>query len=229
MVREHDGRRWHRCLRCDSWLPLRPPAAPSRRQLPPREEIEVPLRGRPLRDRFVLRAIAVDRILHFLVLGALSAGVLIFAHDRARLRGDWTRILNRLQGAAGGPLSDTSHGVLHDIDRLFTMSSGRLVLYGVAIGVYAAVNGIEAVGLWRARRWAEYLTLLEVVVLLPIEIHELTLRVSPIKVFTLVLNLAVVGYLLFVHRLLGVRGGGRVERAERERDTGWAAIERAAP
>lgn len=115
------------------------------------------------------------------------------------------------------------------MNRLFTIPVGTLYLYGVGIAVYALVNGIEAVGSWSARRWAEYLTLVEVVVLLPIEIHELTISLSPLKILTLVLNLAVVAYLLWVHRLLGVRGGGRADRAEKEHDSGWAPFYRTTP
>src|SRR4051794_14117540 len=71
VVREHDGVRWYRCLRCDSWLPLLPPeeAQIERDHLPPLDGIELPLRGKPLRDKIVLRAIAVDRAFHFVVLG----------------------------------------------------------------------------------------------------------------------------------------------------------------
>lgn len=222
--------RWFRCLRCDSWLPLPPPDQPARRFAPNRDQIALPLRGRPLRDRFVLRAIAVDRVLHFLVLAALAAAVLLFAAHRSGLQGDYTRILNRVQGGVGGPFSDTVHrGLLRDLDRLFAVSSGRLYLYGGLLAAYAAVNAVEAVGLWAARRWAEYLTLVEVAVFLPLEIHELTVRISPLKIIALVVNLAVVGYLLWAHRLFGVRGGARAAQAERERDTGWSALERATP
>jgi uncharacterized membrane protein (DUF2068 family) len=224
------GTRWHRCLRCDSWLPLPPPEHPSSRTPPPLETVEVPLRGRPLRDRFVLRAIAVDRVLHFLALAAIAAAILLFAKDKARLEGEYTLVLNRLQGVVGGPLSDTSRsGWLADFDELFAISTQRLYLYGIVVAAYAAVNGVEAVGLWGARRWAEYLTLVEVVVLVPVEVHELAVRVSALKIIGLVLNLAVVGYLLWVHRLLGVRGGGRAYRAERAADTGWPALRRATP
>lgn len=224
------GTRWHRCLRCDSWLPLPPPANPSAGTAPPLRSVEVPLRGRPLRDRFVLRLIAVDRIVHFLALAAIAVAIFLFAHNERSLRGEYTRILNRLQGGVGGPLSDTPHGGwLADFDKLFAIPTSHLYWYGVAVAAYAAINGIEAVGLWRARRWAEYLTLVEVVVLVPVEIHELTVRVSPLKIVTLVLNLAVVAYLLWAHRLFGVRGGGRADRAERDADTGWPALERATP
>jgi uncharacterized membrane protein (DUF2068 family) len=224
------GTRWHRCLRCDSWLPMPPPAAPTSRTPPPLTDVAVPLRGRPLRDRFVLRLIAADRVVHFLALAAIAVAIFLFAHDRTKLQGEYTRILNRLQAGVGGPLSDTSHtGWLADFDKLFAIPTTHLYWYGIAVAAYAAVNGIEAFGLWGAKRWAEYLTLVEVVVLVPVEIHELTLRISPLKILTLVLNLAVVAYLLYAHRLFGVRGGGRADRAEREADTGWPALERATP
>ena len=223
------GTRWHRCLRCDSWLPLPPPEHPATRTAPPLEAVEVPLRGRPLRDRFVLRAIAVDRVVHFLALAAVAVAIFLFARDKVKLQGEYTRILNRLQGGIGGPLSDTHSGWLADFDKLFAISTQRLYWYGIAIAAYAAINGIEAFGLWGARRWAEYLTLVEVLVLVPVEVHELTIRVSALKIVGLVLNLAVVAYLLWAHRLFGIRGGGRADRAEREADTGWPALRRATP
>ena len=83
--------------------------------------------------------------------------------------------------------------------------------------------------MWRTRRWAEYLAVIEVAALLPIDIHELTLRVSPLKIVALVINLAIVAYLLWHHRLFGVRGGGAALRAEHEADTGWRSIENATP
>jgi len=83
------------------------------------------------------------------------------------------------------------------------------------------------VGLWFARRWAEYLTFVETGILVPVEIYEIVGKVTPLKVLTLVLNLAVVIYLLFAHRLFGLRGGAGAERAIHERDTGWGPLERA--
>jgi hypothetical protein len=39
-----DGRRWYRCPRYDSWLPLLPPTSPAREHLPPRKEMILPCR-----------------------------------------------------------------------------------------------------------------------------------------------------------------------------------------
>ena len=50
-----------------------------------------------------------------------------------------------------------------------------------------------------------------------------------LKLLALVINVAIVVYLLVAKRLFGLRGGGRAERAELARDTGWAPIERATP
>src|SRR3954452_10722480 len=50
-ARPADGARWPRCLRCDSWLPVAAPRPPVREHPPDRDQIELPLRGRPLRDK----------------------------------------------------------------------------------------------------------------------------------------------------------------------------------
>jgi len=228
-ARESGGLRWYRCLRCDSWLALTPPEHPARKYPPPRDEIVLPLRGKPLRDRYVLRLIALDRILHFLLLSALAAAILLFASDRAALNADFTRILAGLQGGAGGPMSTSRHGIVHDLQYLFAVNIRNLYLVGIAVAAYALLEGIEAIGLWFAKRWAEYLTFVATIVFLPYEIDELIKSVTALKLLALVINLAVAAYLLYAKRLFGVRGGGRAERAEREADTGWAPIERATP
>lgn len=227
LVREHgDGLRWHRCLRCDSWVPLRPPESPAREHLPERAEIQLPLRGRPLRDRFVLRLIALDRLVHFLVLGALAALVFLFAAKRAEFSPTFYRVLDDVQGTLGGPNGLRGGGLVRELGRAFAAKSATLHLLGLALAGYALLEGVEAVGLWFAKRWAEYLTFLATSLLLIPEVYELTGRITVAKVITLVLNLAVVGYLLYAKRLFGLRGGGRAEADACARDTGWAALER---
>lgn len=224
-----DGFRWYRCLRCDAWLPLADPDRPTVEIPPDRHQVELPLRGRPLRDRYVLRIIAVDRAVHVLVLTALAAAIFLFAAHRNMLHQDYTRILADLQGGLGGPVNDTHSGIVSELNKLFALSTTRLYLTGVAVAVYTALLAVEMVGLWRALRWAEYLTFVETAVLVPFEIYELTKTVSYLKILTLVINVAVVVYLLLAHRLFGLRGGGRAEKAEHDRDSGWAALERSTP
>src|SRR6201996_5728912 len=97
-ARDFGGVRGSRALRCASWIALPPPVKPTTRFPPERSEVTVPLRGRPLRDKYVLRLIAVDRLIHFLVLSALAAAIFLFASNKAALNADFTKILDDLQG-----------------------------------------------------------------------------------------------------------------------------------
>jgi uncharacterized membrane protein (DUF2068 family) len=229
VVREYAGLRWHRCLRCDAWLPRPAPASPARPFPPGRAEIGLPLRGRELRERYVLRLIAVDRVIHCVVLAALAAAVFVFAADRAMLQQDFVRFVTALQAAVGGPSATTSGGVEGELTRLFAISLRNLQLTGVVLTGYAILEGVEAVGLWRGRRWAEYLTFVATALLLPLEIYEITNRPTVLKAVTLAINLAVVAYLVWAKRLFGLRGGERAQRARRQADSGWPALERATP
>jgi uncharacterized membrane protein (DUF2068 family) len=227
-AREFGGLRWYRCLRCDSWIALTPPADAATRFPPERAEVALPLRGRPLRDKYVLRLISVDRVIHFLVLSALAAAIFLFAGDKAALNADFTKILNDLQGGLGGPVNQ-GHGIVHDLQRLFAVSTNNLYLLGTAVAAYAALEGVEAVGLWLGKRWAEYLTFIATVVFIPYEVDELAKGISALKLITFIINVAIAVYLVVAKRLFGVRGGRRAEDAERDRDSGWEAIERATP
>jgi uncharacterized membrane protein (DUF2068 family) len=231
LVRDMGATRWHRCLRCDAWVALPRPAAPARPHLPDRSEIVVPIRGRALRDRIVLRLIAIDRAVHFLVLGLLGVAVLLFTSDRAHLRAGFYRVLTAIQGGvAGGPVQTTGHvGIVHELDKLFTLRAGTLQAVGIALIIYAVLEGIEGIGLWRGRRWAEYLTFVATSLLLPLEIYEIINRGTVFKVIGFIVNLAVVVWLLLRKRLFGLRGGAAADEAERQSDAGWPAIDRATP
>jgi uncharacterized membrane protein (DUF2068 family) len=229
VVREENGVRWYRCVRCDSWIPLPPPIEPARETPPAREEIELPLRGKALRDRIVLRIIAIDRALHFLVLGVLAVAVFLLASHEIRVRDAFYRIVNAVQGTTGKPGNTSGHGFLHSIEHIFTLKSSTLYLVAAAATTYAVLEGVEAVGLWYQKRWAEYLTFVATVAFIPYEVFELARAASTFKAIAFVINVAIALYLLYAKRLFGIRGGGAAEHAERQRDVGWEALERTAP
>ena len=229
LARDAGGVRWHRCLRCDSWVALPIPPAPAGVHLPDRAEIQVPLRGKALRDKVVLRLIALDRLLHFVILVGLGIGVVAIAGNEASVRTRFYRILTDLQGGvAGGPVQTSGHvGILGEFDKLFSLRSGTLRELGIALLSYGVLEGIEAIGLWLAKRWAEYLTFTATTLLLPLEIYEIIHKGTALKVIGFIINLAVVVYLLFAKRLFGLRGGGAVDEAERARAMSWDTISRA--
>jgi uncharacterized membrane protein (DUF2068 family) len=228
VAREERGIRWYRCVRCDSWLPLPRPERTVREFVQPREEIELPLRGRALRDRIVLRIIAIDRAIHFVLLALLAVAVALFASHEVRVRHVFFRIVDAAYGTTGGSTRAT-HGLLGTLEHVFTLSSRTLYLVALGAAVYAVLEGVEAVGLWYQKRWAEYLTFVATCVFLPYEVYELTRTVSAFKLIALIVNVAIAVYLLFAKRLFGLRGGAAAEEAQRERDTGWEALERTAP
>lgn len=231
LARDDDGVRWCRCLRCDSWVTLASPVASARQHPPNRDEIEIPTRGQALRDKIVLRIIALDRVLHFLILGTLGIAVLsVIGHQHAD-RGKLERVLAALQSGVAGGVAQTRGrvGIFGDLDKLLSLQSHTLRAVGIALLAYAVLEGTEAVGLWLTKRWAEYLTFLATTLLLPLEIYEIVNRVSALKVIGFLINLAIVVYLVVAKRLFGVRGGGQVDERRRQGDMSWEAIERSAP
>ena len=166
--------------------------------------------------------------MHFVVLGLLGAAILLFASQRESFRARFYRVVTDLQGGVAGS-GRVHHGLLGEIDKAFTLQSSRLHLFAAIVLIYAAVEGVEAVGLWYQRRWAEYLTFLVTASLLPLEIYEIVTRLSPLKLLAFVINVAVVAYLLVAKRLFGLRGGAQADEEARATDVGWDALERTAP
>ena len=62
--------------------------------------------------------------------------------------------------------------------------------------VYAAVFATEGIGLLMKKRWAEYLTVVVTTSFIPLEIWEMTRHASAPKAITLVLNVAILVYLV---------------------------------
>ena len=223
LVREHDGARWYRCLRCDTWVPMAPPTHPRHEHLPTRDEIVVPLRGPLLRDRYILRLIAVDRALHVLLLGTLALVIFFFAGDHAALQRDYNEIIE----AFGGPTR--AHTVLGRFRHYFTITTGHLYAAAAVVTAYAVLEAIEMVGLWLAKRWAEYLTFIATTALIPLEVYEIVDKVSVLKVVTLIVNVAIAAYLLWAKRLFGLHGGHRAEEERKRAATSWEALDAAVP
>lgn len=55
----------------------------------------------------------------------------------------------------------------------------------------------EGTGLWLGKRWGEWLTVIITSSLVPIEVFEMYRHFSMVKTVVLVLNLAVVAYLIY--------------------------------
>jgi uncharacterized membrane protein (DUF2068 family) len=95
-------------------------------------------------------------------------------------------------------------------------------LLAVAALVYSTIRFIEAFGLWRMRRWAEWFAILSGGVYLPLEIYELTHHATLVKAVVLVINAAIVAYLIYF-RWSGRTG--KLMRSAPPRENGWVQSE----
>ncbi len=222
-AREADGVRWYRCLRCDAWIPTPLPVTPVSDTVPTREQVEIPLRGPALRDRYVLRLIALDRFIHVVVLTGLAIVIFFFLGHRRALQSDYNRIMSAFTGGPGG--TNDLHGFLAHFKHWFFVNPAHLYEVGIAALAYGALEATEMVGLWFAKRWAEYLTFIATIVFIPLEVYELAHSITTLKLATFAINLAIALYLLLAKRLFGLRGGHKAVIARRRALGGWAAVE----
>lgn len=140
------------------------------------------------KDR-LLPWIAAERAFRALVL--LAVGIVLVSHPNT----NWGHEIAHLAQHLGlDPQGNWVKRILHAAARVHTSQN---VLFGsVALG-YSVLEGAEAYGLWRRRRWGEWLTVIATALLLIPEIWELTKSATPLKVGALLVNIAVVVYLLW--------------------------------
>ena len=67
---------------------------------------------------------------------------------------------------------------------------------GLALA-YSAFRFTEGYGLWKQRVWAEWLAVVSGTIYLPIEIYEICVKVSPVRVFALIANIVVIGMVTY--------------------------------
>ena len=82
------------------------------------------------------------------------------------------------------------------IDAAARLTDARLWMLAWLAACYAAVRMVEAYGLWRARRWAEWFAAISGGIYLPLEVFELTRGVTWVRLCTLVVNLGIVAYMV---------------------------------
>jgi uncharacterized membrane protein (DUF2068 family) len=91
------------------------------------------------------------------------------------------------------------------IPRIFSEVAGRVPdaqIEALALGafLYAVMRFVECYGLWRNRVWAEWFALISSGVFVPVEVYEVLVKPTHVKLALLVLNVIVVMYLAFCLR-----------------------------
>ncbi len=135
-----------------------------------------------------LRLIAAFKLLKGLALLALGIGALRLLHkDVEAIVVHWITIFQ---------VDPHSHYLQMLLAKLAILDDHRLKELSVGTFIYSALFLTEGIGLALDKRWAEYLTIISTASLLPLEFYELARHVSIAKVLALVINLAVVIYLV---------------------------------
>jgi uncharacterized membrane protein (DUF2068 family) len=137
-----------------------------------------------------LKLIALLEALKGILALVLGLGLLsFFNHDNAQHAESIIRHLH---------LDPGRHYAHLFINLMADEADSQLAVWAGFATLYAAVRGAEAYGLWHGRRWAEWFAALSGAIYIPIEIYELIVRANWIKVGTLVVNIAIVGYMAWV-------------------------------
>ncbi|HEX9078683.1 MAG TPA: DUF2127 domain-containing protein [Desulfuromonadaceae bacterium] len=84
------------------------------------------------------------------------------------------------------------------LDAAAAATDARLWTLAMTAVAYASVRFVEAYGLWRQRVWAEWFGILTGSIYLPVELYELTVSVTAVKLAVLATNLFIVGWLSWV-------------------------------
>ena len=203
------GAAW-RCLRCGTFVLGEPKLAG------PAADAPLVPRGRALRDAIILRLLAVERFTKGLFVLAAGYGVIQFRGSRDAIERAFHEdvpLLKPFTDKIGWNLENSA--IVETIRRVVEARSTTLLWVAIGLIVYGMLQLVEGTGLWLLKRWGEYFAVVATSLGLPIEIYELTERVTWFRIATLVINVAAVVYLLVSKRLFGLRGGRAAYEAER--------------
>ena len=93
-------------------------------------------------------------------------------------------------------LNPGNHIVAQALARTTHVTPRRLHEIGIVAFAYAGLFLAEGIGLWRLQRWGEWITVVITGSLLPFEIYELSHRLTLPRAAALLLNAAIVCYLV---------------------------------
>ena len=209
------------CLRCGSYVTGEPHGTG------PAADAPAIRRGKEIRGDLILKLFAIERGIRFIIFGAVAYGIWRFANSRsiAEAINKDIPLVREFAKQLGFTLN---HALLEKIQSLLHFSSSNLKLLALGVTGLAIVSGIEAFALWQAKRWGEYFAMIVTSLGLPFEIYELSKAVTITKIILFVLNLLLVGYLVYSRRLFGARGGKEAYEARLRADSILDEAEKAA-
>jgi uncharacterized membrane protein (DUF2068 family) len=146
-------------------------------------------------DTKVLRLIAIFKFVKAALLIFIGIGALKLLHkDLATVLDHWIKMFGLTPG---------HQYVDRFFDRAVNFTPHKIKLVGAASFLYAGLFLTEGTGLWLAKRWGEWVTVIITGSLLPLEIYEIHHHPTAMKIAVLIINVAVLIYLIYRIRTEG--------------------------
>lgn len=145
--------------------------------------------------------IAAMKLLKGLSLLAVAIGALHYLHrDMEDTVTNWLNVLR---------VDPDNRYLHHVIEKLMAVDDRQLRAISAGSFFYSALLLTEGIGLMLEKRWAEYFTIIVTSSFLPLEVYEIFHHFHWGKVALLVVNVAIVAYLVWI-----------VKRNHKQRDIG---------
>jgi uncharacterized membrane protein (DUF2068 family) len=139
-------------------------------------------------DNRLIRLIALFKLLKAVLLVVLGMGALHLHTDVASVAEHWVKVLG---------LDPDNRYVDGALQKVANLTPDKIRNLGIGSFIYAVLFLTEGIGLWMVKRWAEWFSVIITSSLVPVEVYQIYLRPSPIKILVLILNIAVVAYLVY--------------------------------
>lgn len=151
--------------------------------------------GRKTEPSVFITLIVLDKVARAVLAILLGLGLLDLLHSMAPIQ-FLQQLVNELN------LGVLTQSLETQIEKLANLPHGTLIRLAIGAYGYAALELTEGIGLLRRRRWAEYLTLVATLLPIPfIEIPELLAKFTFVRLGALVINSAIVIYLIIARKL----------------------------
>jgi uncharacterized membrane protein (DUF2068 family) len=133
--------------------------------------------------------IAIFKLFKAALLLAVGIGLLSLLHkDVASALKNFLSVLH---------VDHDNHYIHGLVMKLGLASDHQLEAISAGSFFYAALLGTEGIGLLLKKQWAEYLTIIATASFIPLEIYEIVQHVRIGRIIILVINIAVVVYLIY--------------------------------
>ena len=140
-------------------------------------------------DNRLIRLIAAFKLFKAGLLIAVGVGAFKLLHqDVAGVVEHWIEALK---------LDPGNHFVDAVLTKASNLTPEQVKKLGLGSFIYAGLFLTEGIGLWLLKRWAEWLTVIITSSLIPIEIYEIHRHLTWAKLVVLVVNVAIVLYLIY--------------------------------